>query len=50
MLTERQIDELASPFVSMVDSLVEFFNDPHNKQEYREWHLQKYGCLPEEVE
>lgn len=48
-LDNRQITELAKPFVAMADSIKEFFNDSENKRKYREWHLQKYGCEPEEV-
>ena len=48
-LDNAQINELAKPFVTMVDTLVEFYNDPENKRKYREWYLQKYGCEPKEV-
>jgi hypothetical protein len=44
-LKEKQIEELAR---GMVDSLRDFFNDPHNQKQYQEWHLKKYGCLPGE--
>ena len=48
LLDEKQIMELAKPFVGMVDSLVEFYNDPQNQKKYQEWYVKKYGCLPEE--
>ena len=48
-LEERQLTELAKPFVAMVDSIREFYNDPVNKEKYREWYLKKYGLEPREV-
>ena len=46
-LEEKQITELAKPFAKMVRTLEMFFDDPENKKKYQEWHLNKYGCLPE---
>ena len=34
-LDNRQITELAKPFVEMADSIKEFFNDSENKRKYR---------------
>lgn len=48
-LKERQLTELAKPFVTMVDSIREFYNDSENKKKYREWYLKKYGFEPKEV-
>lgn len=48
-LNEKQIEELAGAFTKMVDSMREFFNDPQNKKQYQEWHLKKYGYMPEEA-
>lgn len=41
------VTELAKPFAKMANSLRDFYNDPQNLKQYREWHLKKYGCLPE---
>lgn len=46
-LDTRQVDELANFFVGMADSMREFYENPQNAERYREWHLKKYGCLPE---
>lgn len=48
-LENRQINELAKPFVTMATAIKEFFDDSENKRKYREWYLQKYGCEPKEV-
>lgn len=50
LLDDYQVKSLAKSFVGMVDKLTEFYSDPENKKKYQEWHLQKYGCLPKEVE
>ena len=49
LLNNEQVIELAQPFAKMLDSMREFYNDPENKQKYREWYLKKYGCEPKEV-
>ncbi len=33
-----------------VDFAIEYFEDEENKKEYEQWHLQQYGCLPDEYE
>lgn len=48
MLSERQVSELAKFSAKMVDSMIEFYQDSQNMKEYQDWHLKKYGCLPEE--
>ena len=48
MLTQSQVKDLAQHFVGIRNSLEKFFNDPENKQAYREWHREKYGCYPDE--
>ena len=48
MLDEFQINELADFPKSMVDSIIAFYQDPQNMKEYQDWHLKKYGYLPEE--
>lgn len=48
MLNQSQVKDLAHHFVSIRDSLEKFFDDPENKQAYREWHQEKYGCDPDE--
>lgn len=49
LLNNEQVTELAKPFAKMLDSMREFYDDPENKQKYREWHLKKYGREPSEV-
>lgn len=49
-LTSFQVTDLATPFVGMKDALTEFYANPENKKGFREWHLKKFGCYPEEVE
>ena len=46
-LENAQITELAKPFAAMADSIMELFNDPKINEQYHEWHLKKYGRLPE---
>lgn len=46
-LDTNQVNELANIFVGMADSIREFFEEPQNKQKYREWYFKKYGCEPE---
>ena len=46
-LTDNQINELAK---SIANSVKAFYDDPNNQNAYREWHLKRYGCLPEEME
>ena len=48
MLSERQVSELAKFSAKMVDSIIEFYQDEQNMKEYQNWHLKKYGRLPEE--
>ena len=47
VLNTTQVTELAKSFVGMVDTLREFFEDPQVKKDYEEWHIKKYGCMPE---
>lgn len=46
-LNTTQVTELAKTFVGMVDTLTEFFANPQVKKDYEEWHMKKYGCMPE---
>lgn len=48
MLSERQVSELAKFSAKMVDSIIEFYQDEQNMKEYQDWHLKKYGRLPDE--
>lgn len=47
-ITQRQVVDLANHFVCIKDSLEKFFDDPENKQAYRKWYREKYGCEPDE--
>lgn len=46
-LTDIQIVELARP-LSMFD-IVDFFKNPNNLKDYREWHLKKFGHYPDDA-
>ena len=50
LLDETRAIDLAKGVASMVDSIQEFFEEPNIKQKYQEWHLKKYGYLPDEQE
>lgn len=47
-LEDNQVTQLAKIFVNMVDKLDEFYSDPENKKKFLDWHLRKYGHLPNE--
>lgn len=42
-LSKQQIEDLARPFVGMVDRIVAFYEDPENERNFQEWHLREYG-------
>lgn len=42
-LSKQQIEDLARPFVGMVERIEAYFDDPKNERDYQEWYLQKYG-------
>jgi hypothetical protein len=46
-LTHTQVNDLAKPFASMLDSISKFYENPKNEKGFREWHLKKYGCEPD---
>lgn len=48
-LTESQVTDLAQPFTSMLESISKFYENPINRNKYREWHLKKFGCEPGEI-
>ena len=45
-INSSQIDDLADHFVTIIDSVTEFFKDPVNQEAYLKWHQKKYGCMP----
>lgn len=47
-LTYSQTTDLAAPFVSMIDTISKFYENPNNDKGFREWHLKKFGCEPGE--
>lgn len=49
LLENTQVIELAKPFIEMLNSIENFYNNSENKRKYIEWHIQKYGCKPEGV-
>ena len=46
-LEQQQITELAKPFVTMLDSIIAFYENADNKKAYEEWYKSKYGSSPE---
>lgn len=45
-LTSSQVTDLANPFVSMIDNISKFYENPNNEKGFLEWHLKKFGCEP----
>ena len=42
-LSKSQVEDLARPFVSMVDHIKAFYKDPENERDFQEWYLREYG-------
>ena len=42
-LSSRQIEDLARPFVGMVERIKAFYDDPVNERAFQEWYLKEYG-------
>lgn len=42
-LSKSQVEDLARPFVGMVDRIKAFYDDPENQRAFREWYLREYG-------
>ena len=42
-LSKHQVEDLARPFVSMVDRIKAFYEDPKNERDFQEWYLREYG-------
>lgn len=42
-LSKQQIEDLARPFVSMLDRIKAFYDDPKNEMDFQEWYLREYG-------
>lgn len=42
-LSKHQVEDLARPFVSMVDRIKAFYEDPKNERDFQEWYLKEYG-------
>ena len=45
-INSSQIDDLADHFVTIIDSVAEYFKDPINQEAYIKWYQQKYGTKP----
>lgn len=43
MLSQWQIQNLATPIAHMLDKIAKFYEDPENERKYQEWYLKKYG-------
>lgn len=50
LLSEWQVENLARFFVTKLDEIVKYYEDPENMKKYREWHLKKYGTYPDDEE
>jgi hypothetical protein len=49
-MTPQQVTDLARPFVSMIDTIVSYYQDPEHEKAFREWYLERYGKeVPEGV-
>ena len=48
-LTSYQVNELAKPFMGMIDSITKFYENPKVKKGFEEWHLKKFGRKPNEA-
>lgn len=46
-LEQHQVFDLAKPFVTMIDELTKFYDEPANKKAFAEWYKVKYGTSPE---
>ena len=47
-LSNEQIISLAKPIVEKMQNIVNFYENPKNEQEYREWYKSKYGQYPDD--
>ena len=47
-LTQEQIRSIAQLVANKYETIVAFYNNPQNEQEYREWYFKKYGTYPKE--
>lgn len=45
-LNQSQVADLADHFVTIFDSVVEYFNDPINQVAYKKWYQERYGGEP----
>ena len=48
-LASSQVNELAKPFIGMIDSITKFYENPKVKKGFEEWHLKKFGRKPDEA-
>ena len=48
-LSANQVIDCARHLAQNVNTISAFFKDPENMKRYREWHIRKYGCEPQEV-
>jgi len=42
-LSKQQVEDLARPFIGMVDRIKAFYDDPANERAFQEWYLKEYG-------
>lgn len=49
-LSEWQIENLARFFVTKLDEIVKYYEDPENEKKYQEWYFNRYGKYPNEEE
>ena len=48
-ISKEQVYSLAKPIADKIEAISEFFKDPRNETDYRNWHYEKYGTYPAEV-
>lgn len=48
-LSKEQIQSLVQPLTEKWDTIVEFYKNPDNESQFREWYFLKYGRYPSEV-
>lgn len=42
-LSSQQIEDLARPFIGMVDRIKAFYDNPQNERDFQDWYLKTYG-------
>ena len=43
-LTTEQVNQLARPFLSIGQQVIDFYKDPAREAAYQAWYLKEFGC------